>query len=386
MTDDTNESIELTREKILTGLGAIGAAGAGAGLGTSALFSDGEQIANNELTAGTLNLTVTAEVVKASEYFSTGGAGPNLVGSLGTADGAVVTGLQVNDFKPGDWVILCFEISVEGNPGYVWISADEFAQYENGQTEPEAAVDDSPGGALGMPLDGLGQGELQDELLVEVYDEYNSQSGTDPPRSYLGGKADRLSGTAREVFDRLASGAFLGGRSDPTEVGPANSPIKRYLLLELPTTVGNDVQSDAVTFDLVIEAEQARHNEISAATRTIRDSELQEGEKTTVTVTTDLSGTVAVNVLERFDTALGTASFETATLDGGPVSPVFTDLSDGGGIVLFDAIGPGSLSVDYTVQTDAETPLGEYQIDPNQVDINGEAVPIDGPDTIEVSQ
>jgi predicted ribosomally synthesized peptide with SipW-like signal peptide len=42
-------------------MGAVGAAGAGAGLGTSALFTDEESFVNNQLTAGTLDLLVDWE-------------------------------------------------------------------------------------------------------------------------------------------------------------------------------------------------------------------------------------------------------------------------------------------------------------------------------------
>ncbi len=57
----TDGNIELSRRKILAGLGAIGAAGAGAGLGTSALFSDEETFEGNTITAGTLDLKVDWE-------------------------------------------------------------------------------------------------------------------------------------------------------------------------------------------------------------------------------------------------------------------------------------------------------------------------------------
>jgi len=53
--------INLTRRKILASMGAVGAAGAGAGLGTSALFSDEEGFENNTLTAGTLDLKIDWE-------------------------------------------------------------------------------------------------------------------------------------------------------------------------------------------------------------------------------------------------------------------------------------------------------------------------------------
>jgi len=57
----TDENFELSRRKILAGLGAIGAASAGAGLGTSAYFSDEENFANNSLVAGSLDLKVDWE-------------------------------------------------------------------------------------------------------------------------------------------------------------------------------------------------------------------------------------------------------------------------------------------------------------------------------------
>ncbi|WP_440990696.1 SipW-dependent-type signal peptide-containing protein [Haloarchaeobius baliensis] len=49
---------ELSRRKILAGVGAAGAASVGAGLGTSAYFSDTESFAGNELVAGALDLKV----------------------------------------------------------------------------------------------------------------------------------------------------------------------------------------------------------------------------------------------------------------------------------------------------------------------------------------
>ena len=251
----TDDRFELTRRKALAGLGAVGAAGAGAGIGTSALFSDEESFNNNTIVAGTLDMSVGAEVVAVNTEYD------NAVGPISyneTADGAAETGLTLRDFKPGDWVIVCYEISIGENPGYVQISTESFAQYENGQTEPEGEVDPSGGGSLGSPLDGGGAGELQDELVAEVYDSYSSAS-SDNPQDYLSGPNPNLSGSARTVFEQFATGVVLGGSATPLEVGPDG--VERYLLLELPTDVGNEVQSDAIEFDLVFEAEQVRNND-----------------------------------------------------------------------------------------------------------------------------
>ncbi|MFC4405376.1 vWA domain-containing protein [Haloarchaeobius iranensis] len=56
-----NQDIELTRRKILAGIGAAGVASVGAGLGTSAYFSDTESFGANTIAAGELDLKVDWE-------------------------------------------------------------------------------------------------------------------------------------------------------------------------------------------------------------------------------------------------------------------------------------------------------------------------------------
>jgi predicted ribosomally synthesized peptide with SipW-like signal peptide len=57
----SDQPIELTRRKALAALGTVGVASAGAGLGTTAFFSDTEEFANNSLRAGSLDLKVDFE-------------------------------------------------------------------------------------------------------------------------------------------------------------------------------------------------------------------------------------------------------------------------------------------------------------------------------------
>jgi predicted ribosomally synthesized peptide with SipW-like signal peptide len=57
----SDKPIQLSRRKALAALGTIGVASAGAGLGTTAYFSDREDFENNVLTAGALDLTVDWE-------------------------------------------------------------------------------------------------------------------------------------------------------------------------------------------------------------------------------------------------------------------------------------------------------------------------------------
>ncbi|MFC5136050.1 MULTISPECIES: SipW-dependent-type signal peptide-containing protein [Haloferacaceae] len=55
---ERNDGFQLSRRKALAALGGVGVASAGAGLGTSAYFSDEESFENNSLSAGELDLKV----------------------------------------------------------------------------------------------------------------------------------------------------------------------------------------------------------------------------------------------------------------------------------------------------------------------------------------
>jgi Ca-activated chloride channel family protein len=87
MTDD-NQLYELSRRKVLAGLGTVGAASAAAGLGTSALFSDTESFEDNTLTAGSLDLKVDWE-----EHYSY----PQVYGFDDPASGLDVTRTEPED-------------------------------------------------------------------------------------------------------------------------------------------------------------------------------------------------------------------------------------------------------------------------------------------------
>jgi predicted ribosomally synthesized peptide with SipW-like signal peptide len=280
MTDD--KKLALSRRKLLGGLGGVGLAGAGAGLGTSALFNDEETFENNSITAGTLDMTVDAEIVAANGYYTNSGDGPDIIGDMGTADGAAVVGLQAGDVKPGDWVIICFDITIEDNPGYVLVQANNLESDENGFEEPE-------------PSDSNSEGELDDKLLTTVWDDYddsgnrsglstldivtNNAASSFPDSASTshswasgrseGGKvnSDIHYTTLKETYDNWFDDGFLlgpGPGSDASKIGgPANDQESKvvYLLLEVPDTVGNEIQGDSVSFDLVFETEQVRNND-----------------------------------------------------------------------------------------------------------------------------
>jgi predicted ribosomally synthesized peptide with SipW-like signal peptide len=92
MTDDT---FELSRRKALAGLGTIGLASAGAGMGTSAFFSDEEVFTANSLTAGELDLKVDWE-----EHYSDWSADEEQFGGMAGPDETADYTLPAPDDDP----------------------------------------------------------------------------------------------------------------------------------------------------------------------------------------------------------------------------------------------------------------------------------------------
>jgi predicted ribosomally synthesized peptide with SipW-like signal peptide len=257
----SDNNIGLSRRQILTGLGTVGVASAGTGLGTSALFSDEESFEDNTITAGTLDMSVTATVEAANDYWA---EQVDLAELEATADGEAVTGIQVQDVKPGDWGIICFEFDIGSNPGYIKTTASGLTTSENDYTEPEP----TDGEAENDPGESEGAGELQDFLLAEVYQGFDESADSNPPRSHLspdgGDPAAPEGSTLQETYDAFADGVIMrDSDGEPLEVGSSEdeATAEWCLLLYLPEEVGNIVQSDSVSFDLRFNAEQVRNNE-----------------------------------------------------------------------------------------------------------------------------
>jgi predicted ribosomally synthesized peptide with SipW-like signal peptide len=258
---------------MVAGLGVVGLASAGAGVGTSAFFSDEESFENNTLTAGTLDMSVTANVVAADDYWTGQGA----LDLSETADGDVVSGIQVDDVKPGDWAVICFDIEVGDNPGYVQVRTEEFV--ENGGANPEPEQD--------VEGDTDNDADLGEFLLTTVWQDYDETSGDKTGLSTLdpvfNNASDALDidyeppvdvdgvvdGDAHYTNAREANAVLENGyliKDDNGDLLPINDEANEgvysfCLLLEIPFQVGNVIQGDSISFDLVFETEQVRHNE-----------------------------------------------------------------------------------------------------------------------------
>ncbi|MEF8807599.1 vWA domain-containing protein [Natronomonas sp.] len=211
MTDKTND-IELSRRKILGGLGAVGLASAGAGLGTTAYFNDEENFVGNNLTAGELDLKLDYRATYAGGpgrleeidgWYSEDGPGepfdvveeedgvyligevPN-VGELdwvdevqsrdfcapevGLVNGDEIPVFVLDDVKPGDCGEVTISLHICDNPSWVWMNGELTENAQNGYADPEME-------ALGDEFDFDGNdtemgGQLADAVEVTMwYDE-----------------------------------------------------------------------------------------------------------------------------------------------------------------------------------------------------------------------
>jgi len=131
----SNGKIDLTRRKVLAGLGAIGAASAGVGMGTSAYFSDVETFTNNKLVAGELDLKVDWE-----EHYSDW--------SDDEADGIETVSMEPEDGLVG------FPSTTENKSVYVSVP-QQFLENTAIESFPDVVNTEDPGSISAEDYDGL---------------------------------------------------------------------------------------------------------------------------------------------------------------------------------------------------------------------------------------
>ena len=278
----------LSRRSILGGIGAVGIASAGAGLGTSAFFSDEEEFMNNSLQAGTLDLKLDykatylggpgrLDAVEAMGYpdaeeileddESTGRyllaqapspedeqAWEDLVQGEAfdfcspAADEFLVNGdgipmFTLDDVKPGDSGEVTVSIHICDNPGYLRMMGDITGNVENGQTEPEI-------NAEGEDTDGIG--ELADAIEVCVWydedcDNVFEPTGTGQQQelevALVSDVSGSMSGSALTSLQSAAT-SFVDNLASPDEAAAISFSTSATTDQEL-TTVYQDVK-DAI--------------------------------------------------------------------------------------------------------------------------------------------
>jgi hypothetical protein len=263
----SDEEFELSRRKTLFGLGATGIASAGIGMGAGKFFSDREEFTGNTIQAGKLDLLVDYETSVSQNGIDTestaGGSSP-FDGSAMIDGNPASQEYSISDLKPGDSGQWIFCPKIVDNPGWLWIgSANGLTTFESSQTEPETTVDDTAGG----PNNGEEEGEIAESIQVSV-------SYLDAPTPNDTRQLDNPDGyTLADLFEDLENGFLLDGNpfssnSDEPQAYPG-SPTKSAqpgpcLRIEwkVPASVGNEIQTDMVNFDVTFIAIQARHNQI----------------------------------------------------------------------------------------------------------------------------
>ena len=228
--------------KILSSILVMGVAIAlTAGAGAVAVFSDTEASRGNTFTAGQLDLQIDFD-----GYYNKEVDGEPNAGSWSLTDLSSEVFFDFDDIKPGDWGEGTISLHVYDNPAHIWMGIDNVQDNENGWTEPELSdalagigEEDTTGGEFGV-------GELSSWIMVELWwDDGNNILDDGEEVAFDGVLAD------------LADGWYLG-ELDNCE--------NYYIGMSwwVPIEVGNWIQSDMVTFDMMFYAEQLRHNEAPA--------------------------------------------------------------------------------------------------------------------------
>ncbi|KTG30958.1 choice-of-anchor W domain-containing protein [Haloferax profundi] len=209
-----DNTIELSRRKVLGGLALIGAASATAGAGTIAALTDTENSNGNQIYAGRMDLRING--------------GDSSVTLLNTSNNPIV---------PGDSGFGCVTLKNSANSnvgGAVDVRITRVANKENGREEMEKEAGDTTGGNNG--------GELGEYLKVRMY--FEDSSGN---RTYLGD--DQY----RKASNRLQAGKTFQVHY-PLDV---SEEADFCLDWKLPASAPTTIQTDSVEVDFAFDMTQA---------------------------------------------------------------------------------------------------------------------------------
>ena len=292
MTDNYDETnpIGLSRRRVLGGLGAIGVASAGAGLGTTAFFSDSESFENNTITAGQFELAVT----QSTHSVDQDGTGPDEITfdtMLATAQSddetiEVVDGfLDITDAKPGDSYKYCWDVCVNHNPGYVQITlaGEESTGNDNGVDHVDASGLLSEYMLAVVTIDDQQAGDSEEIVFEGTLGELIAEwENSGLIHAYAG--TETIDNEEVEVVEYCHLPCEPEGDNvtvpDGVEFAEESVEVCVYLYLPSHADVGEDVAVDGTTFavdasmspgnlvqgasfeaDVAFAAEQCRHNE-----------------------------------------------------------------------------------------------------------------------------
>lgn len=204
--------------KIILSLVSIFAVAAIAATATAAYFADTETSTGNTFAAGTLDLKVDNQ------------------------DDPNIFHMVLNDMKPGDTISYYWDWKNSGTiTGQPWLEIINLVDSENTLLEPESTLGDD-----------AATGELSQYLMMKL----NAPGNTGYVYPNQPACLDSGSKCPLSTWDDYSQ----IGQAPPWEVwqtisgGSTNDPM--VLEFELPSSVGNQVQSDSLSFDIVFHLDQ----------------------------------------------------------------------------------------------------------------------------------
>jgi predicted ribosomally synthesized peptide with SipW-like signal peptide len=198
----TDGPADLSRRRLLAGLGGLGAIGAASGAGTFAYLTDDERLPRNRIGAGEVALDVSC-----SDSSGNGGC---------TVSNGLVSYAPENPIDRGDWGDVTFDVSVRTNPARLWFAT----------TCPPTR--DPLGNAL--------------EVSLRVGDDWVFPSGS-------------LSELRREFVDGLRADDLDGDAC----LDPEGDALEIELAWELPEDAPADAGGETTAFEFQLYTEQCRH-------------------------------------------------------------------------------------------------------------------------------
>ncbi|HET7325192.1 MAG TPA: TasA family protein [Halococcus sp.] len=194
-----NDKPTLTRRRVLGGMATIGVAGA-LGAGSWAAFSDEESATDNFVGAGTLDLTVNGGDIPGGAHFT------------------------ASEVAPGYSQSQTLTLKNEGSiAGVLSVDFNNLSEDGGDNPEPEQEAEGGPGNSA----------DLADNLTLTISGDY----GTVGPFTLR----DAVNNTPYTL--------------DSNMTGPESGT--ETVTVEVPSNVGNEIQGDEVTFDVVFTLEQA---------------------------------------------------------------------------------------------------------------------------------
>jgi len=281
MSKDTNDTIGLSRRKVLAGLGAVGVASAGAGLGTTAYFNDTESFNNNTLTAGELDLKLDykstylggpgrlddvvdmgypdAEDLGDGRYlldqtpapgegqswedYVTGEidfCSPAMDEFLVNGDGIPV--FTLDDVKPGDSGEVTISLHICDNPAYLYLAGELTENLENGQSEPELDAEGEDTDGVGELADAIEVCVWYDEDCDNVYEPTGTGERQELEVALVSDTSGSMSGANLSALQAAAT-SFVGNLSSPDEAAAISFASGASLDQELTTTYQNVINA-----------------------------------------------------------------------------------------------------------------------------------------------